>query len=338
MNYLLTECACVKEDKIYWFTVQYNALCCYDLITQKNHFIGSVPWEEENKKALFNKMFIWGEKVVMMPFYSNYICIYDIKKDLFYRCETKMRFSNSIIYNNKIYAGAFDASWNRSLMLYDIEKNVLFEIEKVKDVVKSVGETPGTIAELYCEGEEVGFCYLGGKKIFVLNTVLNEVKVYDIPFKIDEAYAVLKCSKGFFVSEYKKPCAYILSKNGNIVSKFNWKHKINEDMDKIHRLIYMGDCIYINYLYCDDNYKINVNNNSVEKITKLNGPGLYIKNEEDLMVITNNEINKIQSLKNGVFSFPLDDIYTSVMKKLIEKRIVIPETKDMSIKCFIEQL
>ena len=75
--------ATIVDDKIWFFSTNYNGLHSVDMRTQEIAYHGNVPWEEMQEENLYFSMLEHNRKLYLVPYWASSIAIYDIETNSF---------------------------------------------------------------------------------------------------------------------------------------------------------------------------------------------------------------------------------------------------------------
>ena len=130
---------CLKNNNLlYAFPIDYNVLIEYDLISRNANAIGTIPKEPFSKRWLVSKMFIYNEKILLVPCNATDIWIYDLKLHNWNICEidnksVRWKFANAFIINSKVY---MIGCCYESMAIYDFEMDSLYYYEEPYNIWK----------------------------------------------------------------------------------------------------------------------------------------------------------------------------------------------------------
>lgn len=101
---------CIENNDVWMVHGEFNALIHLDLKTGRTEYITSVPDLISMKEFLYIRILKYKQKLVLVPYYANYLAVYDLKSQKFvYMQDIKkiykkaIAFSDACIKNNILY-------------------------------------------------------------------------------------------------------------------------------------------------------------------------------------------------------------------------------------------
>ncbi|MCR5254667.1 MAG: hypothetical protein K6D96_01940 [Acetatifactor sp.] len=71
-----TQCACIYNDKIWYFSVESNALLCMDMVTFESEFVMSVEGFLPNQRFMFTDIISYEDSLILVPYVAKDIFIF----------------------------------------------------------------------------------------------------------------------------------------------------------------------------------------------------------------------------------------------------------------------
>ncbi len=333
MRYL-TDCACIFQNELYFFEYMNNALFSYNLNTKKFNYLGSIPNKKIGECGLFNRIFYYNEKLVLMPFFSNNICVYNLKTKKIIINNEKFNCDNSILINGKIYSYVHKKNEN-TMIEYDIDNNVVREISAFKTI-----ESKNIVTDFSYYKGCIYFSYYSDNRIIEYNIANETIKYINIPRAVDKVFSGMRYAEGYFVVDINYQNALLFDENGVIINDYKLDIKKDSNDQLFHRQFYNKGLLILNFPYETNNIIIDLKCDGYipTTIKELTDPVVFIENDEDYIVFPINSLKYVYSfLSQRKIEIDNEKLFLLMTKEFSSKE-VIEENEWLSFKTFIESI
>lgn len=128
----------ILNDKVWFFSNDYNGLFCLNLSNQKIKFMGQVPFEPIYQQQLYSSIIAWENKICLIPFKAKKLAVYDtntnrIEPVELIDTEKEQFFSGAYIYENFLFLFHF---FDATILKVDLRSNEIRVIDGWLDSVE----------------------------------------------------------------------------------------------------------------------------------------------------------------------------------------------------------
>lgn len=257
----LVERVCCIGKNLWYTSCMHNGLFNIDLITGENKFVGYIPNEELEMRALYQLIVPYKRKLVLIPYNASAIAVYDIDTNEFKKCKLgEMPYEkcySAHLYKDMIYLlpQSIDC-----LYCYSIADNCIKRIDN-----ESFAYTKWTKDKWI----SISGCILNDKLYFIIYNT-NKICEYDLKqntFNIleivgdeDVLLDVVTVKNGLFVVSNTTPYAKYWCPSSNCSFEF-----ILEKTYELGALNVCLDKVYYTPLYSSESYVFDVDSGRMWK-------------------------------------------------------------------------
>lgn len=335
---LLTECACVADGRIWFFMYNHNSLNWYDIATGNMGSAGNVPWEPIDGKRLFSTIINHEDKIILIPYHGEYLTIYDIKTNTFFRNTTKLQLSSSIKRGNEIYMIPATEEYGTGIWRYKIEQNELDEIVDLSYIRSRNGLSEIWVPHMGIDNDQIVFCF-GLTDVYVTYSINDEEITWKkIPGNIKRCYGMVEYYDNLLAVDFDKPRCVLFSKSGDLLEDIHFGVTFSENKDKYFNLFKLGNNVILNYIFYKGVFEISNKNPLVYREIcsedKMKYVGQAISAGDDFLILPTT-IRRSWLFGKEEIQFSTIPVKEEVLKK-ISVNDVISETIDSTLKQFVK--
>lgn len=336
---LITECACITENNIWYFEYDINALIRYDISLKKGEFVGFVPWEEITGKRLYREIYYYKDKLILIPYMAKNIAIYYIKDGTFVKNCSKINAAATCIKDENIYLLPRDNMYGNGLFRYNIDSDILEKIIDFSEIAVKRNLNRVWASNMTIRDNTIAFCF-GHTDLFILYSIDNG-KIYEgrIPGGINRCYGLTYLGNNLLAVDFDYPRGVVFSFDGKYMDDIKLNLRYSSEIEKYYDLISIEDRVILNYEYREDIFELY---SSAGKVRVKNIPGeakyygRVLSAFEDYLVLpTSNRksfIYKGKEMCIGSISLPDE------FKQVLLKSSCVIETEEFDISDLITSL
>lgn len=226
----------IYDNKVWYSSLIYNALCYIDLETGEGKFVDFFPEEELSAKWLYKKIFLYNDHLYFIPWCAKNMCVYDIKNNSFEKI-----IINTEVTQKKFYTGVIQEEY---LILLPYKAAYVIRINLVNHKVEYLKEFETLLRDknspMY--GREYLFAnaYLGSDGIIYATVDVEDVVVgYDIKTKQvfykmlgnngKKYFDVLQQGNEVYFSSYFDHTFVIWNTSDDIIKEISYKKCADEN-------------------------------------------------------------------------------------------------------------
>lgn len=331
---ILTDCVCIKDGKFYYFTYNFNSLNYYDIEKQRDHFIGCVPDVPYDGIALYNRMYCLEDLIILTPFLSENICIYDISKKEFRKSRETIHCSNSLIKDGNLFFG-FWQDGKSGFAKYDIFNDILTILDSKSDdglLGKRV------IADISVERDIICFSYINDECYHLYDTNTGTLVSHPLVEGIKECFSTMVYPQGYLVCDSNHKNMFLIN-DKRIIREYKIEETSGQTGQRFQRQTKYDGKIYLNYLLESDNYVLDLNTSEIKKCEQFHGPGLVLREDSDLAFLSFENNNTLMHMKQSAVSIKRPNyMYGEMLDCLFEKKHILVEESYNGLKGFVDYI
>lgn len=170
--------AVIWQNKVWFFSNDFNGLYSIDLSNQEIEFRGQVPFEPQSEQHLYSSLVIWENKIYLIPSIARRMAVYDMVTGNFEPLDLLDVNKHQLFYGNCLYGN--------NLFLFHFYDKTILKINLKSKEITVLDEWVDKISPYLFKNSGANFTY------FRKQLVCRKGKIY-IPFCYANAVLEIDC-------------------------------------------------------------------------------------------------------------------------------------------------